>query len=192
MLTLGQTPSIPVVSKVPTIILGMGALFGFPEQSDVPSIAAMVSSRRWPLISNYGASGLSDKVDDGIMKEALLDFYTSSGKRKSDQTIIFRDGVSESQFNQVLIKLLGLASSLTRSGTLKIVVIIVRKTIIPSFFSRDLLTMCYMLHSWGQFMKIRDASETSSSHGGIYAPGIISVPQLSRLKDKVSNFILVC
>ena len=41
-------------------------------------------------------------------------------------------------------------------------------------------------------MKIRDASETSSSHGGMYAPGVISVPQLSRLKDKVSNFILVC
>ncbi|KHG27204.1 Protein argonaute 4 -like protein [Gossypium arboreum] len=100
MLTLGQTPSIPVVSKVPTIILGMGALFGFPEQSDVPSIAGMVSSRWWPLISSYGASGLSDKVDDGIMKEALLDFYTSLGKTKPDQIIIFRDGVSESQFNQ--------------------------------------------------------------------------------------------
>ncbi|PPS12719.1 hypothetical protein GOBAR_AA07917 [Gossypium barbadense] len=84
------------------------------------------------------------KVDDGIMKEALLDFYTSSGKRKPNQIIIFRDGVSESQFNQVLIKLLRLASSLTRSGTLKIMVIVVRKTIIPSFFSIDLLTMCYM------------------------------------------------
>ncbi|KAK5802885.1 hypothetical protein PVK06_030513 [Gossypium arboreum] len=107
MLTLGQTPLIPVVSKVPTIILGMGALFGFPEQSDVPSIAGM---------------------------EALLDFYTSLGKTKPDQIIIFRDGVSESQFNQVLIKLLRLASSLTRSGTLKIVVTVVQKTIIPSFF----------------------------------------------------------
>ncbi|PPR90257.1 hypothetical protein GOBAR_AA30427 [Gossypium barbadense] len=199
MLTLGQTPSIPVVSKVPTIIRGMGALFDFPEQSDVPPIAAMVSSRRWPLISNYGASGLSDKVDDSIMKEALLDFYTSSGKRKPDQIIIFRDGVSESQFNQVLIKLLRLASSWTRSGTLKIVVIVVQKTIIPSFFSRDLLTMCYMVLSLttnftvgGQFMKTRDALETSSSHGGMYAPRVISVPQFSRLKDKVSNFILIC
>ncbi|PPS04427.1 hypothetical protein GOBAR_AA16245 [Gossypium barbadense] len=65
------------------------------------------------------------------MKEALLDFYTSSGKRKPDQIIIFRDGVSESQF-----KLLRLASSLMRSGTLKIVVIVVRKTIIPSFFQQ--------------------------------------------------------
>ena len=46
------------------------------------------------------------------MKEALLDFYTSSGKGKPDQIIIFMDRVSESQFNQVLIKLLRLASSL--------------------------------------------------------------------------------
>ncbi|PPS08918.1 hypothetical protein GOBAR_AA11730 [Gossypium barbadense] len=45
---------------------------------------------------------------------------------------------------------------------------------------------------WGQFMKIRDASETSSSHGGMYVPGEIPVPQLSRLKDKVNNFIIVC
>ncbi|PPS15461.1 hypothetical protein GOBAR_AA05136 [Gossypium barbadense] len=60
-----------------------------------------------------------DKVDDDIVKEALLDFYTSSRKRKPDQIIIFRDGVSEFQFNQVLIKLLRLASFLTRSGTLK-------------------------------------------------------------------------
>ncbi|KAL6196031.1 hypothetical protein ACLB2K_031648 [Fragaria x ananassa] len=45
---------------------------------------------------------VSDTEDDGIMRELLLDFYTSSGKRKPDQIIIFRDGVSESQFNQVL------------------------------------------------------------------------------------------
>ncbi|KAG8480816.1 hypothetical protein CXB51_025558 [Gossypium anomalum] len=112
--------------KVPTIILGMGALFGFPEQSDVPSIAAMILSSK----------PVSDKVDDGIMKEALLDFYTSLGKRKPDQIIIFRDGVSEYQFNQVLIKLLKLASSLTRSGTLKIVVIVVRKNHHTKFFQQ--------------------------------------------------------
>ncbi|PPR88437.1 hypothetical protein GOBAR_AA32254 [Gossypium barbadense] len=69
---------------------------------------------------NSSCFKVSDKVDYGIMKEALLDFYTSSGKRKPHQIIIFRDRVSESQFNQVLIKLLRLASSLTRSGTLKI------------------------------------------------------------------------
>ncbi|PPR84319.1 hypothetical protein GOBAR_AA36392 [Gossypium barbadense] len=177
------------------IILGMGALFGSPEQSNVPSIAVMILSSK----------PVSDKVDDGIMKEALLDFYTSSEKRKPDQIIIFRDGVSESQFNQVLIKLLRLASSLTRSGTLKIVVVVVRKTIIPSFFQQgspdNVLHGIVIdnkagfsannLQDWGQFMKIRDASETSSSHGGMYVPGVIPVPHLSRLKDKVSNFILV-
>ncbi|PPR93491.1 hypothetical protein GOBAR_AA27179 [Gossypium barbadense] len=56
----------------------MDSLFGFPEQSDVPSM--ILSSKP-----------VSDKVDDGIMKEALLDFYTSSGKRKLHQIIIFRN-----------------------------------------------------------------------------------------------------
>ncbi|PPS17701.1 hypothetical protein GOBAR_AA02873 [Gossypium barbadense] len=72
---------------------------------------------------NSSCFKVSDKVDDGIMKEALLDFYTSSEKRKPDQIIIFRERVSESQFNQDLIKLLRLTSFLARSGTLKIVVI---------------------------------------------------------------------
>ncbi|GAU25902.1 hypothetical protein TSUD_376210 [Trifolium subterraneum] len=45
---------------------------------------------------------VSDTEDEGIMRELLLDFYNSSGKRKPDNIIIFRDGVSESQFNQVL------------------------------------------------------------------------------------------
>ncbi|PPR86430.1 hypothetical protein GOBAR_AA34262 [Gossypium barbadense] len=105
-----------------------------------PTLYAYVGANTF----NSSCFKVSDKVDDGIMKEALLDFYTNSRKRKPDQIIIFRDRISESQFNQVLIKLLRLASSLTRSGTLKIVVIIVQKTIIPSLFSIDLLTMCYM------------------------------------------------
>lgn len=118
MLSVEHSPSIPLVSKVPTIILGMDVSHGSPGQSDIPSIAAVVSSRQWPLISRYRAcvrtqspklemidslfKCVSDKDDEGIMRELLLDFYVSSGKRKPDQIIIFRDGVSESQFNQVL------------------------------------------------------------------------------------------
>ncbi|KAF8403535.1 hypothetical protein HHK36_011639 [Tetracentron sinense] len=117
-LAVEQSPSIPLVSKMPTIILGMDVSHGSPGQSDVPSIAAVVSSRQWPLISRYRASvrtqspkvemidslfkPVSDTEDGGIVRELLLDFYVSSGKRKPDQIIIFRDGVSESQFNQVL------------------------------------------------------------------------------------------
>ncbi|KAG8491667.1 hypothetical protein CXB51_014928 [Gossypium anomalum] len=198
MLMLGQTPSIPVVSKVPTIILGMGTLFGFPEQSDMLSIAAMVSSRRGPLISSYGASGLSDKVDNGIMKEALLDFYTSSGKRKPDQIIIFRDGGSPDNVlhgTVIVNKVCHPKNNGFYLGTHAGMIRITRQTHYhvlldqAGFLADDLQEF---LHSWGQFMKIRDASETSSSHGGMYAPGVISVSQLSRLKDKVSNFILVC
>ncbi|KAG8497081.1 hypothetical protein CXB51_008328 [Gossypium anomalum] len=184
MLTLGQTPSIPVVSKVPTIILGMGALFGFPEQSDVPLIAAMILS----------AKPVSDKVDDGIMKEALLDFYTSSGKRKPDQIIIFRDrGSTDNVLHGTVIdnKVCHPKNNDFYLGTYAGMIEITRQThyhvlLDQAGFSAD------DLQDWGQFMKIRDALETSSSYGGMYAPGVTSVPQLSRLKDKVSNFILIC
>ncbi|OVA13774.1 Argonaute/Dicer protein [Macleaya cordata] len=117
LLSVELSPS-SLVSKLPTIILGMDVSHGSPGQSDVPSIAAVVSSRQWPFISRYRASvrtqspkvemidslfkKVSDTEDEGIVRELLLDFYLSSGKRKPDQIIIFRDGVSESQFNQVL------------------------------------------------------------------------------------------
>ncbi|VAH11823.1 unnamed protein product [Triticum turgidum subsp. durum] len=90
---------------------------GQPGQSDRPSIAAVVSSREWPLICKYRATVHTQSPkqemmaslfkprgteDDGLIRESLIDFYTSSGKRKPDQVIIFRDGVSESQFTQVI------------------------------------------------------------------------------------------
>ncbi|XP_072959526.1 protein argonaute 4B-like [Typha angustifolia] len=117
LLQVEHSPAIPLVSKIPTIILGMDVSHGSPGQSDLPSIAAVVSSRQWPLISRYRAAvrTQSPKVemidslfkpsgndDEGIVRELLVDFYTSSQKRKPDQIVIFRDGVSESQFNQVL------------------------------------------------------------------------------------------
>lgn len=43
MLTVEHSPAIPMVSKVPTIILGMDVSHGSPGQSDVPSIAAVRS-----------------------------------------------------------------------------------------------------------------------------------------------------
>ncbi|KAG8474507.1 hypothetical protein CXB51_031161 [Gossypium anomalum] len=185
MLTLGQTPSIPIVSKVPTIILGMGAL-------------AFLSSLMCRQKLRWLAPGVSDKVDDGIMKEALLDFYTSSGKRKPDQIIIFKDGGSpDNVLHGTVIdnKVCHPKNNDFYPGTHAGMIGVTRQThyhvlLDQARFSADDLQE--FLHSWGQFIKIRDASETSSSHGGMYAPGVISVPQLSRLKDKVSNFNLVC
>ncbi|GMI94287.1 OVEREXPRESSOR OF CATIONIC PEROXIDASE 11, ARGONAUTE 4 [Hibiscus trionum] len=289
MLAIEQTPSIPVVSKAPTIILGMDVSHGSPGQSDIPSIAAVVSSRQWPLISRYRASvrtqspklemidslfkRVSDKEDEGIIREVLLDFYTSSGKRKPDQIIIFRDGVSESQFNQVLNieldQVIEACKFLDESWNPKFVVIVAQKNHHTKFFQQgspdnvppgtvidnkichpknndfylcahagmigttrpthyhvlldqigfsadDLQELVHALSyvyqrsttaisvvapicyahlaasQVGTFMKFEDASETSSSHGGVTAPGAVSVPQLPRLKDSVCNSMFFC
>lgn len=78
----------------------------------------VVGSRCWPLISRYRASvrtqspkvemidalykPLANGNDDGMIRELLVDFFQTSNGRKPAQIVIFRDGVSESQFNQVL------------------------------------------------------------------------------------------
>lgn len=41
MLVIERSTMIPLVSKVPTIILGMDVSHGSPGQSDIPSIAAV-------------------------------------------------------------------------------------------------------------------------------------------------------
>ncbi|XP_021803958.1 protein argonaute 4A-like, partial [Prunus avium] len=110
LLQVEHSPSIPLVSKCPTLILGMDVSHGSPGRSDVPSIAAVVSSRNWPLISRYRAAvrtqspkvemiaslfkPVSDKEDAGIIRELLLDFYATSNSRKPDQIIIFRCGIT--------------------------------------------------------------------------------------------------
>ncbi|XP_058787186.1 protein argonaute 16 [Vicia villosa] len=118
LLAIEHSGHLPLIKDTPTMILGMDVSHGSPGQSDIPSIAAVVGSRCWPLISRYRASvrsqspkvemidalfkPLDDGSDDGIIRELLLDFYSSSNGRKPTQIILFRDGVSESQFNQVL------------------------------------------------------------------------------------------
>lgn len=42
MLAVEHSPSLPLVSHVPTLILGMDVSHGSPGQSDVPSIAAVL------------------------------------------------------------------------------------------------------------------------------------------------------
>nr|VDD08311.1 unnamed protein product [Brassica oleracea] len=288
LLSVERTPAFTVVSKVPTIILGMDVSHGSPGQSDVPSIAAVVSSRQWPLISKYRASVRTQPSkaemieslvkkngteDDGIIKELLVDFYASSGKRKPENIIIFRDGVSESQFNQVLNieldQIIEACKLLDENWNPKFLLLVAQKnhhtkffqtsspdnvppgTIIDSkichpknndfylcahagmigttrpthyhvlydeiHFSPDELQelvhslsyvyqrsttaisvvapICYAhlaAAQLGTFMKFEDQSETSSSHGGVTAPGPVSVAQLPKLKDNVANSMFFC
>ncbi|PIA63772.1 hypothetical protein AQUCO_00201245v1 [Aquilegia coerulea] len=111
-------PNLPHLKDTPTMILGMDVSHGSPGQSDAPSIAAVVGSTHWPLFSTYRASVRTqlpnmemidslfkleqNEQDVGIIRELLLEFFESTRGRKPEQIIIFRDGVSESQFPQIL------------------------------------------------------------------------------------------
>ncbi|CAH9073345.1 unnamed protein product [Cuscuta epithymum] len=150
--------SIPLVSTVPTIIVGMDVSHGSPGRADVPSIAAVVSSRGWPCISRYRASvrtqspklemidslykRVSDsEKDEGMFRELLVDFYSSTQQRKPDQIIIFRDGVSESQFNQVLNieleQIIEACKLLDESWSPKFTVIVAQKNHNTKFFPKN-------------------------------------------------------
>ncbi|KAL5988051.1 Protein argonaute 16 [Asimina triloba] len=96
LLAIEMSPCIPLIDRTPTMILGMDVSHGSPGQSDVPSIAAVVGSRYWPLISRYRAS-----VRTQSPKAEMIDsLFKPLADGKDDG--IMRDGVSESQFNQVL------------------------------------------------------------------------------------------
>ncbi|KAL2493541.1 Protein argonaute 6 [Forsythia ovata] len=118
LLAIEHSRCIPLIKDTPTMILGMDVSHGSPGRSDIPSIAAVVGSRSWPLISRYRAAvrtqsskvemieslfkPLANGEDDGIMRELLLDFYQISNGRKPSQIVVFRDGVNDSQFAQVM------------------------------------------------------------------------------------------
>ncbi|KAJ0959822.1 hypothetical protein J5N97_000473 [Dioscorea zingiberensis] len=135
LLMVEHSPSLPFGFQVPTLILGMDVSHGSPGRSDVPSIAA---SRKWPLISLPSCSSVLNH-----QKELLLDFYTTSKNRKPEQIIIFRDGVSESQFNQVLNveldQIIEACKFLDESWCPKFMVIIAQKNHHTKFFSGTII-----------------------------------------------------
>ncbi|PHT41000.1 Protein argonaute 4 [Capsicum baccatum] len=151
------SPTLPQISKVPTIIIGMDVSHGSPGRADVPSIAAVVSSRQWPYISRYRAAvrtqspkmemidslykKVSDNEDEGLFRELLKDFYTSSKNVKPEHIIIFRDGVSESQFNQVinieLNQIIEACNHLDESWSPKFTVIVAQKNHHTKFFQTN-------------------------------------------------------
>ncbi|KAI3747368.1 hypothetical protein L6452_09822 [Arctium lappa] len=157
MLSMEFLRSMPVVSRVPTIIIGMDVSHGSPGRADVPSIAAVVGSRNWPFVSRYRASvrtqsarvemidGLfkpvSNDKDEGMIRELLEDFYRSTQKQKPQNIIIFRDGVSESQFSQVLNieleQIMEACKFLDDDWNPKFMVIVAQKTHHTKFFQAN-------------------------------------------------------
>ncbi|EYU40234.1 hypothetical protein ABFS82_04G135000 [Erythranthe guttata] len=106
--------TIPFVSDMPTIIFGADVTHPQPGDESSPSIAAVVASMDWPEVSKYrglvSAQGHRDEIiqdlyinkDSGMIREHLVAFYQNT-KLKPSRLIFYRDGVSEGQFNQVLL-----------------------------------------------------------------------------------------
>ncbi|VVA93223.1 unnamed protein product [Arabis nemorensis] len=113
---------IPLISDRPTIIMGADVTHPQPGEDSSPSIAAVVASMDWPEITKYRGlvsaqahreeiiQDLYKLVQDpqrglvhsGLIREHLIAFRKATGQ-KPHRIIFYRDGVSEGQFNQVLL-----------------------------------------------------------------------------------------
>jgi eukaryotic translation initiation factor 2C len=73
-----------------------------------PSIAAVVGTTNWPAANRYAArvrpqDHRCEKIlNFGDMCLELVEFYSRLNKAKPEKIVIFRDGVSEGQFDMVL------------------------------------------------------------------------------------------
>ncbi|KAG5411360.1 hypothetical protein IGI04_007679 [Brassica rapa subsp. trilocularis] len=97
--------SIPLINKIPTLIMGMDVSHGSPGRADVPSVAAVLLYSYFASVRSQSQKlemidSLFQPVDDPVNGDNR--YHETSNARKPKQIIIFRDGVSESQFNQVL------------------------------------------------------------------------------------------
>ncbi|XP_072988891.1 protein argonaute MEL1-like [Typha latifolia] len=113
---------IPFVTDLPTIIFGADVTHPPPGEDSLSSIAAVVASMDWPEVTKYRGlvsaqehrqeiiKDLFSVIQDpqkgtiygGMIRELLIAFYRAT-KHKPHRIIFYRDGVSEGQFNQVLL-----------------------------------------------------------------------------------------
>ncbi|TPX31606.1 hypothetical protein SmJEL517_g05103 [Synchytrium microbalum] len=98
---------LPFVSERPTIIFGADVTHPAPGSTSNQSIAALVGSMD-AQCSRYAAAirvqrGRQEVIQDlsGMVVELLKTFYQTCGS-KPDRVIMYRDGVSEGQFSEVL------------------------------------------------------------------------------------------
>lgn len=114
---------IPFLTDLPTIIFGADVTHPQPGEDSSPSIAAVVASMDWPEATKYRGlvSAQHHRVEiiqdlyncyedpkkgmvhGGMIRELLRAFWSST-RLKPARIIFYRDGVSEGQFNQVLLE----------------------------------------------------------------------------------------
>ncbi|KAK6141978.1 hypothetical protein DH2020_020765 [Rehmannia glutinosa] len=113
---------MPYLTDRPTIVFGADVTHPSPGEDSSPSIAAVVASMDWPEVTKYrglvsAQAHREEIIQDlyntkqdpkrgtihgGMIREHLIAFYKSTGI-KPHRIIFYRDGVSEGQFNQVLL-----------------------------------------------------------------------------------------
>ncbi|KAK3033545.1 hypothetical protein RJ639_034006, partial [Escallonia herrerae] len=113
---------IPILTADPIIIFGADVTHPPPGEDSSPSIAAVVASMDWPEVTKYRGlvsaqshrqeiiENLYSKFEDekgmthhgGMIRDHLVAFRKATS-RKPLRIIFYRDGVSEGQFNQVLL-----------------------------------------------------------------------------------------
>ena len=103
----------PAISK-DTIVFGADVTHPSPTENGIPSIAAVVASMDYHA-SKYHARARVQRHRNGggaqeiimdlaeIVKELLIEFIKTNEFRKPSKILFYRDGVSEGQFDQVLV-----------------------------------------------------------------------------------------
>ncbi|XP_076919981.1 protein argonaute MEL1-like [Bidens hawaiensis] len=113
---------LPYVTDRPTIIFGADVTHPTKGEDSTPSIASVVASMDWPQVTKYKAlvsaqphrqeiiQDLHTVTNDsqrgivhgGMIRDLLISFKKSTG-HKPHRIIFYRDGVSDGQFNDVLL-----------------------------------------------------------------------------------------
>ncbi|KAK1398330.1 Argonaute [Heracleum sosnowskyi] len=111
----------PVVRDCPTIIFGADVTHPAPGEDSSASIAAVVASMDWPEVTKYralySAQGHRDEIirdlysirtdpQKGVVHSGMIRDHLRAFRRATNlqprRIIFYRDGVSESQFSEVL------------------------------------------------------------------------------------------
>lgn len=99
--------NLPIIMREPTMIVGADVTHPSPDQTDIPSVAAVAASHDPDAFSYNMIWRLQpprrEIIQDleKIMKTQLMFFYRKTNL-KPKKIIFYRDGVSEGQFQQVL------------------------------------------------------------------------------------------
>jgi len=97
----------PVIMKVPTMLVGADVTHPSPDQTTIPSVAAVAASHdprafMYNMVWRLQPPRVEIIQDlEAIMKSQLMFFYKKTSQ-KPQKIIVYRDGVSEGQFMQVL------------------------------------------------------------------------------------------